>query len=43
MTDCHPTTYSVTPSASLEASEGPAIDFPYSQAIRSIMYLAMDT
>lgn len=43
MTDCRPTACSLAPTATLEAHQGPAANFLYSQAIRSIMYLAMGT
>lgn len=43
MMDCWPTTCPITPSASLEVHKGPTLDFPYSQAVESLMYLAMGT
>jgi hypothetical protein len=43
ITDCQPTTCPVAPSATLEAHVGPAVEFPSSQAVGSVMYLVMDT
>jgi hypothetical protein len=43
MIDCCPFTCPVTPSAILEAHEGPAVDFPCSRVVGLIMNLAMDT
>lgn len=43
MTDCRPTACPIVSRATLEAHEGPTAEYPYSQAIGSIMYLAMGT
>lgn len=43
MTNCQPTTCPVAPSTTLETHKGTTLDFPYSQAVGSIMYLAMGT
>lgn len=42
MTNCRPTACLVAPSANLKAHKGSIADFPYSQAVGSVMYLAMD-
>lgn len=41
--DYRPISSSVTLGASLEVHKGPTINFPYSQAVKSIMYFAMGT
>jgi hypothetical protein len=43
MTDCQPTTCPVAPNTTLEVHKRMTIDFPYSQAVGLIMYLAMGT
>lgn len=43
MTECCPSTCSITPSTILEAHKGPTLNFLYSQVVGLVMYLAMDT
>jgi hypothetical protein len=43
MIDCRPTSCLVAPNTTLEVHKGIAIDFPYFQALGSIMYLVMGT
>ena len=43
MMDCRPIESPVAMGATLERHEGIAVDYPFSQAVGSIMYLAMGT
>lgn len=43
MTNYWPIACSVAPNATVKAHEGPTTEFPYSQAVGFVMYLAMDT
>jgi hypothetical protein len=41
MADCHPTTYPVAPSATLETHKRRAANFPYSQVVGLGIYFAI--
>lgn len=43
VTNCCPTTCLVISNTTLNAHEGPVVDFQYSQVVGLIMYLAMGT